>query len=159
MTAPTPGPTRIGTIPEIKNHIGIPLGHSNWVLIDQAMIDSFAAATGDRQWIHINPDRARDESPFGQTVAHGYLTLALLPSLITQILHVENCSMVVNYGIDRVRLPSPVLSGSRIRLAAEFKTVRELQNGAARAVINFRFEIEKGTKPACTGDVVYVYYP
>ena len=159
MTAPTPGPTRIGTILEIKNHIGIPLGRSNWVLIDQVMIDSFAAATGDRQWIHINPDRARDESPFGQTVAHGYLTLALLPSLVTQILHVENCSMVVNYGIDRVRLPSPVISGSRVRLAAEFKAVRELPTGAARAVLNFRFDLENGAKPVCTGDVVYVYYP
>lgn len=159
MTATTPGPKRIENILDIQNYLGVPLGHSAWVLVDQPMIDSFAAATGDDQWIHVNPQRARDESPFGKTVAHGYLTLALLPSLLPQILRVDHCSMVLNYGIDRVRLPSPVLSGSRIRLAAQFKNVRELPNGAARVVTHFRFEIEKSTKPACTGDVVYVYYP
>jgi len=159
MTTPTTGPTRIGSSPEIKNHIGVPLGPSEWVLVDQARINAFAEATGDRQWIHIDVERAREESPFGQTIGHGYLTLALIPSLIPQILHVENCSMVVNYGTDRIRLPAPVISGSRIRLAAEFKAVRELPNGAARAVLTFRFDLENGAKPVCTGDVVYVYYP
>lgn len=155
MTAPT----RIHGISEIKTYVGVPLGPSDWVTIDQAIINAFAAATGDRQWIHTDPERARRDSPFGQTVAHGYLTLALLPSLLPEILDIEDVSMVVNYGIDRVRLPSPVRAGSRIRLAAEFKNVRDLQGGAARAVMTFQFEIENGTKPACTGDVVYLYYP
>ena len=152
-------PTRIHAISEIKDHIGVPLGPSEWVTIDQARIDSFADATGDHQWIHTDPERAKTDSPFGGTVAHGYLTLALLPALMAQILNVESISMVVNYGTDRVRLPAPVPAGSKLRLRAEFKSVREIPSGAARVVMAFSLEIENGSKPACSGDVVYVYYP
>ena len=87
------------------------------------------------------------------------LTLALLPALLPQILDVKSVSMVVNYGIDRVRMPAPVPAGSKLRLKAEFKSVREIQGGAARVVMTFSLEIANGLKPACSGDVVYVYYP
>ena len=152
-------PTRIHAISGIKDHIGVLLGPSEWVIIDQARIDSFADATGDHQWIHTDPERAKSDSPFGGTVAHGYLTLALLPALLPQILDVESVSMVVNYGIDRVRMPASVPAGTKLRLKAEFKSVREIQGGAARVVMTFSLEIENGLKPACSGDVVYVYYP
>jgi acyl dehydratase len=152
-------PVSINGIPELKNHLGVSLGPGAWFTVDQNRIDRFADATGDRQWIHTDPERARQDSPFGQTVAHGYLTLALLPVLLPDLLDIQNVSMVINYGIERLRFPSPVPAGSRLRLHAKIKNFRELASGAARVAVGFQFELENGTKPACTGEVVYVYYP
>ena len=152
-------PTLIEGISELKRYIGVPLGTTGWVELSQEMINGFADATGDRQWIHTDVERARRESPFGETIAHGYLTVALIPVLLAEILHVGGSSLVVNSGIDKLRLQAPVPAGGRICLAAEIKNVRELPSGAARVAISFRFEIENGSKPACTGEVIYVYYP
>lgn len=152
-------PTHIKAIPEFKRFIGVPLGSSRWFEVSQEMIDGFAEVTGDRQWIHTDVERARSESPFGGTIAHGYLTLSLIPVLLPELLKVSGASMIVNSGIEKVRLQTPVPAGGRVSLSAEIKSVRELPSGAARVVTHFRFELENATKPACTGDVVYVYYP
>ena len=152
-------PTYINGISELKRYIGVPLGKTDWVEVSQKTINGFADVTGDQQWIHTDVERARRESPFGETIAHGYLTVALIPVLMPELLRVEGVSMVVNSGIDRIRLQAPVPAGGRIRLAAEIKSVRELPSGAARVGISIRFEVEKVSKPACTGEVIYVYYP
>ena len=151
--------THINGISELKRYIGVPLGTTGWVEVSQETINGFADVTGDQQWIHTDVERARRESPFGETIAHGYLTVALIPVLMPELLRVEGVSMVVNSGIDRIRLQAPVPAGGRIRLAAEIKSVRELPSGAARVGISIRFEVEEVSKPACTGQVIYVYYP
>ena len=152
-------PTLINGISELKRYIGVPLGRTDWVEVSQKTINGFADVTGDRQWIHTDVERARRESPFGETIAHGYLTVALIPVLMPELLRVEGVSMVVNSGIDRIRLQAPVPAGGQIRLSAEIKNVRELASGAARVGISVRFEVKDVTKPACTGEVIYVYYP
>ncbi len=151
--------TTIPDIPSIKAFIGKPLGESDWYTVTQDQIDDFARATGDHQWIHVDVDRAAKESPFGGTIAHGYLTMSLAPALLPQLLRVERTSRTVNYGVDKMRLPSPVPAGSRIRMAAEIKHVRNVPGGAARVTISLVFHVEGGAKPCCTGDAIYVYFP
>ena len=116
--------------------------------ITQERVNQFADATGDHQWIHIDPERAATESPYGATIAHGYLTLSLtnmfLPSLIT----VEQVSMGINYGVNKVRFPAPVPVGSRVRVGAELSSVDEI-NGGVQAVITITVEVEGSPKPAC----------
>jgi len=153
------GPTIIPDIPSIKKYVDQPLGETEWVTIDQQKIDQFAEATGDHQWIHVDVERARRESPFETTIAHGYLTLALAPVLLSQLLVVANTSNIVNYGIDKLRLHTPVRAGGRVRLKAEIKGVRDLPKGGARVVIALTFEVEGAAKAALTGRVVYVYFP
>lgn len=153
------GPTIIPDIPAIKSFVDQPLGETEWTTISQEKIDAFAAATGDDQWIHVDVERAKRESPFETTIAHGYLTLALVPVLLSQLLVVEKASNVVNYGIEKLRLPTPVPAGARIRLKAEIKGVRDLPKGGARVVIALTFEVEGAKKAALTGRVVYVYFP
>ena len=157
--SPAPEPTVIPSIPDLKDQVGRRLGPSPWTEVSQEKIDRFAEATGDRQWIHVDPERAAKESPFGGTIAHGYLTLALAPVLLPQIVEVRGASMVVNYGLDKMRLPTPVPSGARVRLSGEIKSVRELKGGAARLVVSLAFEVEGERRPACTADAVYVYFP
>jgi acyl dehydratase len=153
------GPTIIPSIGAMKEWEGRRLGPSEWIEIDQAQIDRFAEATGDRQWIHVDPERAAKDSPFGRTIAHGYLTLSLAPVLLPRIVEVKGAGMVVNHGLDKMRLPAPVPSGSRVRLAAEIKSVRLLKGGAARVVVSLTFEVEGSARPACTADAIYVYFP
>ncbi len=152
-------PTVIPDIHSLGDFVGKPLGTSNWVQVTQQQIDAFAAAPGDHQWIHVDVDRARRESPFGRPIAHGYLTLALAPVLLPQVLRVEKASMAVNYGVDKMRLPAPVPAEARIRLSAEIKNVRQLPTGAVRVTLSLSFELENSPKPACVADVVYVYFP
>jgi acyl dehydratase len=151
-------PIRIKGVHAIKDLVGSQLGPSDWITVSQERIDAFAAATGDRQWIHVDVDRSRLESPFKQTIAHGYLTLSLTPAILPSLLEVEGCSQVVNYGIDKLRLREPVPAGSRLRLGARIKNVRNLPTGAARVTLSLRFEAEGVSRPVCVGDVVYVYY-
>ena len=132
---------------EIAETVGTELGVSSWVEIHQDRIDQFADATGDRQWIHIDPERAAD-GPFGTTIAHGYQTLALTNMLLPQIVRVENISMGVNYGADKVRFPAPVTCGSRVRAGAELAAVDPVPGGV-QAKIVVTVEIDGGTKPAC----------
>jgi acyl dehydratase len=122
------------------------LGTSDWLEVDQARIDLFADATGDRQWIHVDPERAA-EGPFGATIAHGFLTLSLLPPLLNQLYRVDNVRMAVNYGLDKVRFMAPVRVGSKIRLSAKVLTVSPL-DGAVQATFESTFEIDGSDKPA-----------
>jgi acyl dehydratase len=149
--------TIISDVASIKHYVGKPLGQTDWLTIDQSQIDAFAHATGDHQWIHVDVERARRESPFQQPVAHGYLTLALVPKLLSQLLEVEEMGNVVNSGIEKMRLPSAVPAGSRVRLSAEIKNVRDLPKGGSRVVFAITVEVEGAKKPALTGRVVYLY--
>jgi len=134
--------------------VGEELGVSDWVTVTQERIDAFAEATGDRQWIHVDPERAAD-GPFGTTVAHGYLVLSLLPALAQQVYEIDGLTMAINYGADKVRFPHPVPVGSRVRAGATLVRTEKVALGT-RAVVTFAVEIEGVDKPACVADVVYV---
>ena len=151
--------TVIPSLDDFVDYEGTQLGVSDWVAIEQDRIDAFAEATDDRQWIHCDVERAQRESPWKKTVAHGYLTIALAPTLLNQLLRVEGWSAAINTGIDKMRLSSPVPAGSRIRMRAEIKDVRSLPGGRVRVAFGLRFEVEGSAKPACTASVNYVYMP
>jgi acyl dehydratase len=137
---------------------GVELGPSEWIEISQRRIDAFADATGDNQWIHTDPERARRESPFGGTIAHGHLTLSLAPRLLRDILEVKGARFLVNPGIERVRLRAPVRAGDRVRMRAKVTKVREIRGGAIRANLHLVFEIDGEKRPAAFGDVLLVLY-
>ena len=148
----------VPNVASLKDLIDEPLGHSEWHEISQQQIQAFADATGDQQWIHVDVERSRQESPFKAPIAHGYLTLALVPKLLSQIFAVENVTNVVNAGIEKLRLLAAVPAGSRVRLAATIKSVRDLTTGGARVAIAITMEIEATAKPALTGRIVYLYF-
>lgn len=152
-------PVVIPSIAAVKFWVQTPLGVSDWVTVDQMRIDRFADATEDRQWIHVDAERARRESPWKQTIAHGYLTLALVPALLSRMLVVLGVGTVVNTGVDKLRLSAPVPSGARVRLHAEIKDAREVPGGALRVTFTVRVEVEGGSRPALIANVTYVYYP
>jgi len=152
-------PTVISNVAAIVDLVDRELGTTDWIEISQEQIDTFAEATGDRQWIHCDVQRAQRESPFKSTIAHGYLTVALTPVLLSELLVIEDCETVINTGIERLRLSTPVLAGSRIRMSATVKAVRKVPRGGIRASISIRFEVEGSKKPACHGVVTYVYFP
>ena len=143
----------------IADLVGCDLGATDWIEVSQEQIDAFAAATGDRQWIHCDVERAQRESPFKSTIAHGYLTVALTPVLLPKLLVVDDCRTVINTGIEKLRLSTPVLAGSRIRMSATVKAARMVPDGGARVSISIRFDVEGSKKPACHGIVTYVYFP
>ena len=153
------GPTVIRSLAKVKDYVGVDLGVSGWIQITQERIDAFANTTDDHQWIHSDVERARRESPWKETIAHGYLTLSLAPALLRQILTIEGSTTAVNTGIEKMRLSSPVLAGSRIRLSAMIKHARDLPRGGVRAVIHVNLEVEGFSKPACAADVIYLYFP
>ena len=154
-----PQPTVIPSIGEIKSFVGQMLGKSEWIAITQERIDTFANATGDHQWIHCDVERARLESPFQTTIAHGYLTISLAPALLSELVLVNECGTAINTGIEKMRLSTPVLSGSRVRMSATLKDARDVPRGGVRATFDIRFEVEGKKKPACIANVVYVYFP
>ncbi|MFI8106447.1 MaoC family dehydratase [Streptomyces sp. NPDC086023] len=141
---------------ELVAGIGAPLGPSDWLEVDQKRIDLFADATGDHQWIHVDPERAAS-GPFGSTIAHGYLTLSLLPSLVPQVMRVEGMRMGINYGVDRVRFPAPVPVGSRLRARAVITAVTEA-GGGVQVAATVTVETEGGDKPVCVAETVSRYY-
>lgn len=141
---------------ELTAGIGAPLGPSDWLEVDQKRIDLFADATGDHQWIHVDPERAAS-GPFGSTIAHGYLTLSLLPSLVPQIMRVEGMRMGLNYGVNKVRFPAPVPVGSRLRATALITEVAEA-GGGVQVSATVTVEIEGGEKPVCVAESVSRYY-
>jgi acyl dehydratase len=149
----------IPNVAAIVDLVGRDLGATDWIEVSQERIDAFAAATGDRQWIHCDVERAQRESPFKSTIAHGYLTVALTPVLLQELLVVEDCGTVINTSVEKLRLSTPVLAGSRIRMSATVKGARKLPGGGIRAAISVRFEVEGSEKPACHGVVTYVYFP
>jgi 3-oxoacyl-[acyl-carrier protein] reductase len=142
----------------LKELVGRPLGPSNWVEVTQERVNGFADATQDHQWIHVDPDRAAS-GPFGGPIAHGYLTLSLTPVVLTEILDVQGFSLVVNYGCDRVRFPSPVPVGSRVRATAVIDQVSDVAGGTGgvQACVTLTFQAEHAPKPACVASVVIRY--
>lgn len=127
--------------------VGTDLGASEWITIEQDRIDGFADATGDHQWIHVDPVKAT-EGPFGAPIAHGYLTLSLTNQFLPEIVRVDNVSMGINYGVNKVRFPQPVVVGSKVRGTAVLTDAQEI-NGGVQAVITITVEIEGADKPAC----------
>ncbi len=149
--------TVIKGIAGLKDLVGTHLGYSDYVEITQDRVNTFADATGDHQWIHVDPERATAESPFGGPIAHGYLTLSLGPLLAPQIMQVEGIKMGVNYGADKVRFPSPVPVGAKLRLGAELTRVDDIAGGV-QVWMTFTFECEGATKPSCVSENVFRYY-
>ena len=137
--------------------VGQQLGPTDWLDIAQDRINLFADATGDHQWIHVDPERAKD-GPFGATIAHGYLTLSLANLFLPQLMEVQNVSMGVNYGCDRVRFPAPVPVGSRIRGAGEVMSAEEMKGGV-QVVVRVTVEIENSERPACIVDTISRFFP
>ena len=148
--------TTVNGIDELKAKQGEHLGYSDYVEITQEQVNLFADATGDHQWIHVDPERAK-AGPFGGPIAHGYLTLSLAPALLPQILIVGGISMGVNYGCGKVRFPSPVPVGSKVRAGAELVSVEDVAGGAQVTML-VTFEVEGAPKPSCVAEVIYRYY-
>jgi len=148
--------TTVNGIDELKALVGQHLGHSDYVEITQEQVNLFADATGDHQWIHVDPERAKS-GPFGGPIAHGYLTLSLAPALLPQILIVGGISMGVNYGCGKVRFPAPVPVGSKVRAGAELISVDDVAGGA-QVTMQVTFEVEGAPKPSCVAEVIYRYY-
>lgn len=149
--------TSFDGIAEMKSHVGDHLGYSDWRPVTQQDVNLFAESTGDHQWIHVDPERAASESPFGGTIAHGYFTLSIAPVLLSEVLTVGGVAMGLNYGCNRVRFPSPVPVGSRLRLGATLDSYDEVPGGA-QVVLTLVIEVEGSSKPACVAEVVYRYY-
>jgi acyl dehydratase len=151
-------PTVFASPSELAAAVGRHLGYSDWLTIDQDRIDLFADATGDHQWIHVDPERAKS-GPFGATIAHGYLTMSLVNLFLPQIVEVRGIKMGVNYGADRLRFPAPVPVGSRIRGGGELVKVEEVGGGAVQATVRITVEIEGGQRPACVVDTISRFIP
>jgi acyl dehydratase len=141
----------------LKERVGQHLGYSDYIEVTQEQVNQFADATGDHQWIHVDPERAKKESPFGGPIAHGYLTLSLGPTLSPQIIRVEGVKMAINYGCEKVRFPSPVPVGSKVRLGAELTDVTDIAGGA-QVSMTFTYECEGAPKPACVAEILFRYY-
>lgn len=149
-------PQRVVAIGDLAALVGERVGVSRWHTVTQEQIDLFAQATGDHQWIHTDPERARS-GPFGTTIAHGYLTLSLAPMLLWDVLEVTGTSQMVNYGIGKVRFPAPVRVGSRLRLAVDLVAAHE--TGAwVQATFGLTFDVEGTVKPACVAEILFRYY-
>ncbi|MGX1674633.1 MaoC family dehydratase [Streptomyces sp. NPDC055400] len=149
-------PRVFATVDELRAAVGEQLGYSDWVEIEQKRIDQFADATGDHQWIHVDPERAKD-GPFGTTIAHGYLTLSLLPLFGPQLIKVDGMKMGVNYGTNKVRFPAPVPVGSRLRATAKITGVDDV-SGGVQVSVAFTVERDGGDKPVCVAESVSRYY-
>ncbi len=144
-------------LPELEKTVGTHLGYSDWHTITQQQVNLFADATGDHQWIHVDPERAA-AGPFGRTIAHGYLTLSLLPMLVWQVYRVEGLSMGVNYGLNKVRFPAPVPVGSRVRAGVELLSLAPASNGA-QTTARVTVELEGSAKPGCVAEALSLLVP
>ena len=140
------------TFEEIQSAVGEEIGTSEWVEVDQARVDQFADATGDHQWIHVDVEKAK-EGPFGGTIAHGYLTLSLIPWLSAQVIDLQTSGAKLNYGVNKVRFPNPVRVGSRVRLVATVGSITEVSAGR-QLTLKYVVEIEDQDKPACVAETV-----
>ena len=150
------GPLVLRGIDEIRAKVGTSLGTSRWVEIDQESIDSFAKLTGDTLWLHVDPELAA-KGRFGGTIGHGFMTLSLATALLWDVATVEGYSLVLNYGLNRVRFPAPVPVGSRLRAHVDVAAMRELAGGV-EVVYHLEYEIEGGSKPPCVADLIFHYY-
>ena len=150
-------PTVFETLDELRGAAGMHLGWTDWLEVDQERVNLFADATGDHQWIHVDVDRATAESPFGGPIAHGYLTLSLGPVLVPQVIRVEGIKMGVNYGCEKVRFPSPVPVGAKLRVGVELLEVTDIPGGC-QVKMRFTFECEGAPKPSCVSENLFRYY-
>ena len=137
----------------LDSFVGKEIGLSSWVTVDQRRIDEFADCTGDRQWIHVDVERAKRESPYGGTIAHGYLTLSLIPLFNTQLMSIETTGARLNYGLNKVRFPNPVKVGARIRCTATLGSLTDIPAGK-QMITSYVIEIEGEAKPACVAEMV-----
>ena len=149
--------TTVDGVEGVQGLVGQHLGYSDWVEITQEQVDRFADATGDHQWIHVDPERAKRESPYGGPIAHGYLTLSLIPALLPQIVEMGGFRMGVNYGTEKVRFPAPVPVDSRVRAGATLAAATPFDGGITVS-IEVTIEIEGASKRAMVGTVVYRRY-
>lgn len=133
--------------------VGQPIADSDWLTVDQPRIDAFAQATSDHQWIHVDPERAA-KGPFGATIAHGFLTLSLLPVMLAGAYKIDDVGMGVNYGLNRVRFPEPVPSGSRVRARLKLLAFETLPDGGAQLTLEATVEREGGSKPVCVAELL-----
>ena len=147
----------INSYEEFASHLGEQLGVSDWLEVTQDRINLFADATLDHQWIHVDVEKAKTESQYKSTIAHGYLTLSLLPHLWEQIIEVNNIKMLVNYGMDKMRFGQPVITGSRVRLVTTLASIANLR-GTCKTEIAFKIEIEGEKKPALEGVATFLYF-
>jgi acyl dehydratase len=145
-------PRRFARLAELQPLVGQEIGRSDWLVVDQQRIDRFAEATEDRQWIHVDPARAA-QGPFGATVAHGFLTLSLLPPLFASGFRIDDIRMGINYGLNKVRFPAPVRVGSRLRARFRLKTYEPIEGGA-QLTVEVTIEVEGSDKPACVAESV-----
>ena len=143
---------------ELKDCVGESLGETGWLEITQERINTFADATGDHQWIHVDVEKAKD-GPFGAPIAHGYLTASLANFFLPQLLDVQGTSMGVNYGCDKIRFPSPVTVGSKIRGTGALTSVEETKDGGIQAKVTVTIEIEGSERPACVIETISRFYP
>jgi acyl dehydratase len=155
-TAPPTGPTVVKGVQGLLERAGSDLGVSDWVPVRQESVDTFARLTGDEQWIHVDPERAAN-GPFGTTVQHGFLTLGLSTGLLDHVVRVDDVSVVLNYGLDRVRFPAPLKVGSRTRMHVSLADVREV-TGGVQVVYHLVYEVEGESKPCCVADLVFRYH-
>ena len=147
----------INSYSEFEKHKGKELGISNYHKITQEQINLFADATLDHQWIHTDPEKAKTDSPYGTTIAHGYLSLSILPYLWNQLIEVNNIKMLVNYGIDKLKFNQPVIVYSEVRLQASLKSLINLR-GISKAKVNVRLEIKGNPKPAFNATLIFLYH-
>lgn len=150
--------THVATLGDLEPLVGNSLGVSSWTTIEQGRINTFADATDDHQWIHVDPERAFKESPFGGPIAHGYLTLSLIIPMWDEILTVDSVNMAVNYGLNKVRFTNPVPAGGRVRLNAVLKSLDQLPKGGVQLVIDGTIELEGSDRPAVVVEAVYRFY-
>ncbi len=148
--------TTVNGVDDFHTLAGQQLGHSEWTLVSQERVNLFADATGDHQWIHVDPERAKG-GPFGGAIAHGYLTLSLAPVLLNQVIKVEGMSFGVNYGTNKVRFPSPVMVGSEVRMGVTVAGVEDVEGGV-QVTFDLSIEARDAAKPSCVAQVVYRYY-
>jgi len=146
----------ISGLDELRKAEGEVLGTSGWHEVTQETIDAFADVTGDHQWIHVDPERAKD-TPFGGTIAHGYYTLSLAPRLSEEVMRLEGFAFAVNYGLNKVRFPAPLPVGGKVRLTAKLKELEDIPGGA-QMVMELTFEREGGDKPVCVAETVARVY-
>ncbi len=149
--------TIINGADDLQARIGQHLGYSDWLEITQERVNQFAEATGDFQWIHVDVERAK-AGPFGGPIAHGFLTLSLAPGLLKEVWQMNGAKMGVNYGLNKVRFPSPVPVGSKVRAGALLKEVSDVGGGGMQLVLEATFEVEGADKPACVAELVFRYY-
>ena len=154
MTEAQTQPQTVVAFDEVKNLVGKSLGHSAWREITQEQVNTFADATGDHQWIHVDVERAKKESPFGGPIAHGYLSLSLIPVLNWQIYTVDNVKLGINYGSNKVRFINPVRVGAHVRLQTTLASVEDASGGAVQVTATNTLEIENETKPALIAETI-----